>query len=220
SVTALERATHFVGLLCYVALAIVAAWGTYCLVLIWMRIGQRRFTSEEQQSQWLDHIAPLVRGGDYAAIEAEASRDVRAVPQLVGYAVSLRDLDLPQVKMLVAERFQREVLDDLDQRLSWVHTMIKSAPMLGLHGTVIGMMGAFGKLAVHENVRPDALAEDISLALITTAIGLTTAIPLIIGANSVNIRIHRFQEMVDAGLRSFFRAWEHAAQIPPSKSFR
>ena len=72
--------------------------------------------------------------------------------------------------------------------------------MLGLLGTVIGMMGAFGKLATTENVRPDALAEDISIALITTAAGLSIAIPLVIGTNSINIRISKLEELVEAGI--------------------
>lgn len=52
------------------------------------------------------------------------------------------------------------------------------APMLGLLGTVIGMVGAFDAIRVAEGpVRPDALAGNISQALITTVLGLIVAIP-------------------------------------------
>lgn len=52
------------------------------------------------------------------------------------------------------------------------------APMLGLLGTVIGMVGAFDTISVTEGpVRPDALAGNISEALITTVLGLVVAIP-------------------------------------------
>ncbi|MEM7756462.1 MAG: MotA/TolQ/ExbB proton channel family protein, partial [Planctomycetota bacterium] len=52
------------------------------------------------------------------------------------------------------------------------------APMLGLLGTVVGMVGAFDTIAVTEGpVRPDALAGNISEALITTVLGLIVAIP-------------------------------------------
>jgi biopolymer transport protein ExbB/TolQ len=78
--------------------------------------------------------------------------------------------------------------------------MIKSAPMIGLFGTVLGMMGAFGKLAAAENVKPDDLAADISLALITTAIGLTIAIPLILSMASINIRIRKMEDLSVSGL--------------------
>jgi len=52
------------------------------------------------------------------------------------------------------------------------------APMLGLLGTVIGMVGAFDAIQAAEGpVRPDALAGNISQALITTVLGLIVAIP-------------------------------------------
>lgn len=56
--------------------------------------------------------------------------------------------------------------------------MASIAPMLGLLGTVIGINGAFGTIADAEGfARPDQLAGDISLALITTIMGLSLAIP-------------------------------------------
>lgn len=52
------------------------------------------------------------------------------------------------------------------------------APMLGLLGTVVGMVGAFDTISVTEGpVRPDSLAGNISEALITTVMGLIVAIP-------------------------------------------
>ncbi|GIW74247.1 MAG: hypothetical protein KatS3mg103_0769 [Phycisphaerales bacterium] len=51
------------------------------------------------------------------------------------------------------------------------------APMLGLLGTVVGLVGAFETLSVSEGVRPEALASSISVALITTVLGLVVAIP-------------------------------------------
>jgi biopolymer transport protein ExbB len=52
------------------------------------------------------------------------------------------------------------------------------APMLGLLGTVIGMVGAFDAIMLAEGpARPDQLAGSISQALITTVLGLIVAIP-------------------------------------------
>jgi biopolymer transport protein ExbB/TolQ len=98
------------------------------------------------------------------------------------------------------DRFQRDVLSELEQRLSWVKTVIASAPMVGLFGTVFGMMGAFSKLATSENVEPSALASNISLALITTACGLAIAIPLVLLSNSINIRIRKMEDLVGSGV--------------------
>jgi len=94
--------------------------------------------------------------------------------------------------------------------LSWVYTVIKSAPMLGLFGTVLGMMGAFSKLASRENVDPTMLADDISLALITTALGLAIAIPLVLATASINVRIRKLEDLVGSGLTRFLESFKTA----------
>src|SRR5690606_38557547 len=104
----------------------------------------------------------------------------------------------------------RDVLEDLETRLSWVNTVIKSAPMLGLFGTVLGMMGAFGKLATATNVEPTDLASDINTALITTAVGLAIAIPLILSVTMINVRIRKLEDLTAEGLTRFLEAFRAA----------
>lgn len=59
-----------------------------------------------------------------------------------------------------------------------INLVASIAPMLGLLGTVVGMVGAFDAIRAAEGpVRPDALAGNISVALITTVLGLIVAIP-------------------------------------------
>jgi biopolymer transport protein ExbB len=53
------------------------------------------------------------------------------------------------------------------------------APLLGLLGTVLGMVGAFESLSRSATANPEDLAKNISLALVTTLMGLTLAIPCI-----------------------------------------
>jgi biopolymer transport protein ExbB/TolQ len=114
-----------------------------------------------------------------------------------------RDLGFAKTRQLLVDRFQRDVLADLDYRLSWVATVIKAAPMIGLLGTVVGMMGAFGSLAAAESVKPENLASDIMLALITTACGLAIAIPLVLLLAAVNVRIRQMEDLVVSGLNRF-----------------
>jgi biopolymer transport protein ExbB len=88
--------------------------------------------------------------------------------------------------------------------LSWVGTAIKTEPMLGLLGTVMGMMGAFANLSSGEKVDPTQMAEDIQFALITTAVGLAIAVPLMVGLASVNIRIRKMEDLTGSGLSRLF----------------
>jgi biopolymer transport protein ExbB/TolQ len=202
--------TTIAGYIIYAALAGVALWGLFCIVMVWQRISQKRFRSEAAQLEFLETLdAPLAKGDfDSALILCEG--DPRAIPQLAHMAIQNRRLGFAKSRELILDRFQRDVLSDLEHRLSWVNTVIKSAPMLGLFGTVTGMMGAFGKLAAAESVKADLLAEDISFALVTTACGLAIAIPLLIGINSVNVQIRKFEDLAAAGLTRFLEAFRAA----------
>ncbi len=69
----------------------------------------------------------------------------------------------------------------LEHKISYVSLIGALAPMLGLLGTVTGMVGSFKKIADNPGVapKPDQLAGGISTALVTTLIGLWIAIPAI-----------------------------------------
>ena len=192
--------TNFVANFIYIVLIAIALWGAFCVVMVWMRVARQRFRSEEAQDEFLAEIeTPLVQG-DFDAAAQLCDGDPRALAQLTLIAINQRQLGYAKMKHAVMDRFQRDVLSDLEQRLSWVNTVIKSAPMVGLFGTVVGMMGAFGKLAGKANVSPEVLAQDISIALITTASGLAIAIPLVLLVASINIRIRKMEELVGSGL--------------------
>jgi biopolymer transport protein ExbB/TolQ len=206
----------FVSNSVYGALALDALWGAYCAVVVLMRIGQKRFRTERQQDEFLDAIDGQLVQGSFEAVAAECEGDRRAIPRLAALAVANRQLDVNQLQELLVDRFQRDVLADLEHRVGWINNVIKTAPMLGLLGTVLGMMAAFGKLAASQNVKPDQLAEDISFALITTAIGLAIAIPGTVCVAAVNVRIRKLEDLVGAGLirllDSFAAAKERAAR--------
>lgn len=61
--------------------------------------------------------------------------------------------------------------------ISYLSVLAQASPMLGLLGTVVGMVKAFATLSTTGGADPDALAGDISLALMTTMGGLIVAIP-------------------------------------------
>jgi len=77
-----------------------------------------------------------------------------------------------------------EILDIrafLEKRLSLLNTLAKIAPLLGLLGTVIGMIQTFSVVAsLSKGINMEALADGIWQALITTATGLIIAIPAIL----------------------------------------
>ena len=198
------------GYLIYFLLAVVALWGVFCVVMVWMRVARKRFRSESDQVEFLDALEKPLNSGDFEAAAHLCEGDERAMPQLAQLAIANRGIGYAKVRQLVLDRFQRDVLADLEHRLSWVSTVIKSAPMLGLLGTVIGMMGAFATLATAETVDATRLADDINVALRTTAAGLAIAIPLVLCTASVNVRIRKMEDLVAAGLTRFLETFRSA----------
>jgi biopolymer transport protein ExbB len=88
------------------------------------------------------------------------------------------------------EEAGRKVAHDLERFLNALGTIAAVGPLLGLLGTVFGMIEIFSSLMKHGAGDPSALAGGISVALITTAAGLAVAIPSLI--------FHRyFERLVD-----------------------
>lgn len=195
----------------YFALAAAALWGLFCIAVVWTRVGQKRFKTEDQQDAFLDDVEGMMRAGDFDGVAEYCSGDQRALPQIILMACDHRDMGYKKARQYVMDRFQRDVMNDIEYRLSWVSTVIKSAPMIGLFGTVFGMMGAFKTLATAtEGVEPSMLANDINIALRTTACGLAIAIPLMILVSNVNIRIAKMEDLVGAGLGRFMQLFRDA----------
>lgn len=188
----------------YLTLALTALWGAYCGVVAWMLVAKKVFKTEAAQNEFLDQVDALLARGDFNGVCAMCEDDPRAVPQLVFLAVANRNMGMAKVRSLVQDRFQRDVLMSLEFYMTWVLTMIKTGPMWGLLGTVLGMIGAFNQLAAADTVKASALAGNISLALLTTAAGLMIAIPLMMVVSGVNTRIRKLEDLVGNGLSRFF----------------
>jgi len=75
------------------------------------------------------------------------------------------------------EETGRQVVHDMERYLNTLGTVASISPLLGLLGTVIGMIKVFAAIMTHGVGNPGALAGGISQALITTAAGLSVAIP-------------------------------------------
>lgn len=81
---------------------------------------------------------------------------------------------------------------NLEQRLSYISLVGSIAPMVGLLGTVDGMVASFMVIAASSSTpKPSSLAEGISMALITTLVGLVLAIPAIIAFSLFKNRLTR-----------------------------
>ncbi len=96
--------------------------------------------------------------------------------RVLAAALDNRDRTRDVIKEAV-EDTGRHVVHELERFLNTLGTIAGMAPLLGLLGTVVGMIKVFSAIMVQGVGDPNELAGGISEALITTAAGLTVAIP-------------------------------------------
>jgi biopolymer transport protein ExbB len=197
---------------CYIFLSVNFLWGLFCVILAWRRISALRFASEQSQAQFLGEMQDHLENGDFDAASQMCETEERGLPQLTLAVIENRELNESQLRQLVAELMQRKILGDLESRLSWVATVIKSGPLLGLFGTVLGMMAAFGRIGSGEKVKAEQIAYDISIALICTAMGLMTAIPFTYLLANLNIRLRNLQDSLGSGMTRFLEQFKAVAE--------
>ena len=130
----------------------------------------------------LDDLRVLLADGDiHASIKrCEDEESPSYLSRVVGSGLvraSRSAFGMLELRSSADEMGQLEV-DRLYRLTDGIGLIASVAPMLGLLGTVVGMVGAFDTITLTDGpARPDALAGSISQALITTVLGLIVAIP-------------------------------------------
>lgn len=126
----------------------------------------------------LDQVVSVYRRqGLSAEVIERLSRDS---PLGAVLAAGLRNLKSSRYVMKEAiEEAGRSVAHDLERFLTTLGTIATAAPLLGLFGTVIGMIEIFGSQSP-TGTNPQQLAHGISIALYNTAFGIGIAIPALI----------------------------------------
>lgn len=94
----------------------------------------------------------------------------------------------------------------LDRRLSLIAILAAIAPLLGLLGTVLGMIETFDVIAMFGTGNARAMAGGISVALITTQTGLLVAIPGMLMSNRLGRMASNLRTALDESLASLTRS--------------
>ena len=121
-------------------------------------------------------VREWVRRGALTEERVQALRESSPLGRILASALAGRDLDREFMKEGI-EDVGRHVVHELGRYLDALGTIAAITPLLGLLGTVIGMIRVFSAITAQGVGEPGVLAGGISEALITTAAGLTVAIP-------------------------------------------
>jgi biopolymer transport protein ExbB len=136
-------------------------------------------------------LSALLGGREYKAAIDYCRRHPGPFTELVATLVENRYAPYDELKEILADTGRRQLLG-LQRGLPALATIVGGAPLLGLLGTVLGMINIFKAVATGGTGITEQLATGISQALITTATGLIIAIPALF--------IHSFLEARAVGI--------------------
>ena len=167
----------------------------------------RRFMKRRQ-----DYSASyqLIRKGEFATV-SERLREGKVKPSaeksIMLEALTVDEPDRETVEMILVHSVEREMAI-LSRYLSTLAVLGSTAPLLGLLGTVLGMIKAFNVVEkMGGTVNASVLAGGIWEAMLTTAFGLLVAIPLIFFHNHLENRLLAIREYLEEVAVTFMKAW-------------
>lgn len=141
-------------------------------------------------AQDIDAIEQTIRSGKVAeAVQICQNRNT-AMSRILWVALKNRGVSRPVMKEILEETGRQEVAH-LERYIGILGVIAAISPLLGLLGTVIGMIEVFHVVSIEGVGKADVLAGGISKALNTTAVGLTIAIPALVAYRVFESRVDR-----------------------------
>ena len=107
-----------------------------------------------------------------------------------------KGIDVQDYEFILKEVTNQEI-SPYERRLNLLASVISISPMLGLLGTVTGMIRAFTNISKYGTGDAAIVADGIAEALLTTAAGLMIAIPVIVVYNYLNRRLEKMENEID-----------------------
>lgn len=103
----------------------------------------------------------------------------------------------------ILEQGVSDKIIDLESKMGFLATAISISPLMGLFGTVWGIMMSFVSMAIIGKADIPTMAPGISSALLTTVLGLTVAVPSLIGYNILSNYIRQITNCMDNFVEDF-----------------
>ncbi len=153
-------------------------------------------TKAKNQSAW-SRIQPALLEGDFEGAREMTSEDDSTISQLLSLGLSRQGTVRRREDIEIAmEEGMMEIIPQLEKRTPYVTLASSIATLLGLLGTIMGLIEAFTAVAnANPAEKADLLSASISVAMNTTAFGLMVAIPLLVTSQ---VLIAKTGEIIDS----------------------
>jgi biopolymer transport protein ExbB len=135
----------------------------------------------KNQTAWSD-IQPVLSQGDFERARKMTGQDQSPISRLLSMGLALQGAVRRREDVEIAmEEGMMEIIPQLEKRTPYVALAASIATLLGLLGTIMGLIQAFTAVAnANPAEKADLLSASISVAMNTTAFGLMVAIPLMV----------------------------------------
>jgi len=165
------------GLFMYPILLVFAA-GVAIAVERWIELNRIRGVNRKI---W-DMLHPVLAKGEFDKAQSIIGKDKSTISQMLGMGLARMGAVRRREDIEIAmEESMMEIIPQLEKRTSYVALLANIATLLGLLGTIMGLIEAFTAVAnANPAEKADLLSASISVAMNTTAFGLMSAIPLLL----------------------------------------
>ncbi len=152
-------------------------------------------------------VKPLFQEGKFDEIRSACDSHPSPAADIIRHCVDYRDTDFELLQSTSSDIGARVVVDQ-EEKCQPLSVIAGVAPLLGLLGTMIGMIESFKLVEVFgDEGGASLLAGSISKALITTAVGLILAIPAVLGYHWARRRIHNIANILEIESEALLKSW-------------
>ncbi len=157
---------------------VVFTIGVAIAVERWMQLTRTR---NENRKLW-DEIQPVLSKGEFDKARAMVNEDKSTVSQMLSMGLARQGAVRRREDIEIAmEESMMEIIPQLEKRTPYLALLSNIATLLGLLGTIMGLIEAFTAVSnANPAEKADLLSASISVAMNTTAFGLMVAIPLLL----------------------------------------
>lgn len=153
-----------------------------------------------------DRVSALVREGKMKEALEAALKSRSPMGRVLAQGLEVVEADRETLETVLVHGVEEEVRE-LSRYLQALATIGNIAPLLGLLGTVMGMIKAF--MAIQElggKVDASILAGGIWEAMLTTALGLCVALPVMVAHSYLTSQVDRYEARLQDGVVRFFKS--------------
>ena len=191
-------------------IAVVAALGIAVAIERYLYLTR---TASGNRRVWSE-VSPFLVQGDYRKALAATTESGSAIGQILSYGLSRVHTSRRRDDIEKAmEESLMEVLPRLERRTPYLSSFANIATLLGLLGTIIGLIQAFQAVAnANPAEKADLLSASISVAMNTTAFGLMVAIPLLLMHSVIQSKTTEIVDSLEMASVKFLNSLpEHSA---------